>query len=355
MYGPTTNVTVSNSTLLNNSFGMSVGTGNDLTLINVNASDNDESGVIANVPGVTTVNGGSFSNNTNFGIDISWGSGANLSNFTANNNSTGISMDNVGDITINDITANNNTSTGISISDADNISLTGVTITSNEVGLYVKCVKNVNLRLTNISGNRIKDISIDPSCPSPIIVTATPVALQVQGQFTLDCSKQAAYPVQLPNGDLVNIFCPVSGTADIYRLDNTGLPANLPEGYTYASAFTLDIDQQGIPIPVITEGGYVKSSFVAQPLQPGNTYTVLYWDPWINESGNLVENPAGGSWVPLKDFLLDGNGNLESFDLFPGTDDPRKIISGVNLVSQNNVDRVEVSTNFPGIFVLAQH
>jgi hypothetical protein len=62
-----------------------------------------------------------------------------------------------------------------------------------------------------------------------------------------------------------------------------------------------------------------------------------------------------GTWVPLNDFIGPEN-NSQTFDLNPGvTEGLRKIESGVKVVTRNGVQRVEVSTNFPGIFVLAQH
>jgi hypothetical protein len=397
-----TNITSNN----NSALGLNIDSGGFVTLNNVTASNNGDSGLIINSSKFATLNNITASNNAGEGANIfatqieltginefsmndrtgldALAMGVFLSNINANENglngafisSTYLGLSgtnvfnnngNVGLYLDGNTTAGNplNVSAsgnqiGVYLSNVRDITFKEVEITNNGIGLYIYCGStDSNIHFStpqpNITGNTT-DIFIHPDChiPNPF-PTPTPIIIRAEGKFTLDCSKQAAYPVQLPNGDLVNIFCPVSGTASIYRLDNTGLPTNLPEGYTYASAFTLDIDQQGKPIPWITEGGYVKSSFVAQPLLPGNTYTVLYWDPWINENGNLVNNMAGGSWVPLKDFLLDGNGNVESFDLFPGTDDPRKIISGVNLVSESNVDRVEVSTNFPGIFVLAQH
>ncbi len=92
---------------------------------------------------------------------------------------------------------------------------------------------------------------------------------------------------------------------------------------------------------VITEGGYITASFVAQPLQSGNTYSILYWD--------------NGNWIPLKDFRLDENNQPQIFELAPGVpDDTRKIIKGVNIVTNRGLSRVEISTNFPGIFVLVQ-
>lgn len=117
------------------------------------------------------------------------------------------------------------------------------------------------------------------------------------------------------------------------------LPASLPAEYSYASAFSLDILQNETSIPVITEGGYLKTSFAASSLQAGDSYSILYWD--------------NGTWVPLKEFTLDEHG---SFQLNPDvSEDPREILSGVKLVTDNGSPRVEVSTNFPGIFVLAQH
>jgi hypothetical protein len=58
----------------------------------------------------------------------------------------------------------------------------------------------------------------------------------------------------------------------------------------------------------------------------------------------------------LQDFVSDENGSIQSFDLNSGNpEDGRKILSGVRLVTSEGDARVEVSTNFPGIFVLAQH
>ena len=200
----------------------------------------------------------------------------------------------------------------------------------------------VALLTSDYGNNNLVEISLgcghEPPPPPPPLILVT----RAQGEdFELSCIGQDGFAVNLPNGDLVNIFCPVSGRANINRVDNTTLPAELPTGYTYASAFILDITQNSQPIQVITEGGYIRASFVTQPLQPGNTYSVLYWDE---------EN---ATWIPLKDFLVEGNGAPRSFELFPDVpEDSRKIVSGVRINPDS--DRVEVSTNFPGIFVLAQ-
>jgi len=68
----------------------------------------------------------------------------------------------------------------------------------------------------------------------------------------------------------------------------------------------------------------------------------LYWD--------------NGTWVTLQDFASNENGSTQAFDLDSGNpEENRKILSGVRLITAEGDPRVEVSTNFPGIFVLAQH
>jgi len=179
------------------------------------------------------------------------------------------------------------------------------------------------------------------------------------GEIFLECKLRPSFPYTLPNGDKVEIICPSdfwSGKAAISRLDNTSLPGELPSGYIYASAFQVDISQvkepiqviggeiQRQPVDVIPGPGYIRASFVTPSIQVfGGTYSILYWD--------------NGTWVLLKGYILAENGGPQVFDLHPGSqEDPKKIIiSGVEQVDNSLDPRVEVSTNFPGIFVLAQH
>ncbi len=240
----------------------------------------------------------------------------------------------------------------------DIVNAVGNTFINNWYGLvaYTANINN-NILLTNTFNFNCYDVftySISQNgnyCgpplppPEPNPAPEPPIATINSGAsgelFTLNCAGVDGFIVNLPNGDLVNIYCPVKGEASINRVDNTTLPADLPTGYIYASAFRLEILQDEKPIPVIAEGGYITASFVAQPLQPGNTYSILYWD--------------NGTWIPLKDFMLDENNQAQTFDLTPGVPgDTRKIIRGVNLVTKRGSSRVEISTNFPGIFVLVQ-
>ena len=154
----------------------------------------------------------------------------------------------------------------------------------------------------------------------------------------------------------MEIVCPSeqwSGKASISRLDNTTLPDELPAGFTYASAFVVNISKLSEPVQlvggeylreevqIIPEGCYIKASFVALGQE---TYSILYWDA------------VNSNWIPLKDFMLGEDGRPQVFDLYPeNPNSGLKIISGVRQVTNPLDPRVEVSTNFPGIFVLAQH
>jgi hypothetical protein len=315
---------------------------------NNNFGQNINSGLYIDSGGAVTLSGmNNFVKNGNAGLIVDSKGYVTLSGTNHfNGNMTGLFVVNSGNVDLIGVQASNN-QVGVDIRETGTVNITGGSITENGIGLNVKCVQSITFDPSQeriVRGNTT-NLIIDPSCPGPVIKDKTVpsyITSQSQGEFELNCIGQSGFAVNLPNGDLVNIFCPVSGKARIYRVDNTTLPAELPAGYTYASAYTLDIIQNNVSIPVITEGGYIKASFIAQPLQPGNTYSVLYWDK---------ENSV---WVPLKDFLLDENGIPRSFELFPGTpDDTRMIISGVRINPANG--RVEVSTNFPGIFVLAQH
>ena len=175
-------------------------------------------------------------------------------------------------------------------------------------------------------------------------------------EFYLSCAIQSSFTVNLPNGDKVEIVCPVSGIATISRVDNTTLPGALPAGYTFASAFQLEISRPKQPlefdektrgykrelIKVITQGGFIKASFVAPPNPEGRELGILYWE----ESEEM--------WIPLKSYISESSFSLIPGDEYVSNEDKYKkeILSGVQFNS--NTARVETSTNFPGIYVLVQ-
>jgi hypothetical protein len=385
-YGSGSDITINNSNFNNNNYGALIGASGSLLVNNSSFNNNNDTGAWLEAENLTidnssfnnngndgahlvannlTIDNSSFNNNgydscfgcsgiTYFGSmntgQISNGNVNISSSVFINNNVAGIQIQSyIADLnfvlnynfTINNSNFSNNGFGAVLDIANGNITINNGNFSGNSVGLGTGlCRGNIVLNNVTFSGNT-NDIASWVNCHVTIINPSI-ISSQSEGEFALDCISVDGYSINLPNGDLVQIFCPVSGRARISRLDNTALPAALPASYTYASAFSLDILQNSIPIPVITEGGFIKVSFVASSLQTGSTYSVLYWD--------------NGTWVPLKDFMLEENGNVQDFDLNPGApEDIRKIMSGVKLVTVNGSPRVEVSTNFPGIFVLAQH
>ena len=348
------NVSLSGITSNNNGRGVNVSHATDVTITNATFSENIEdyvgtgafvfasgnvslnqitsnrSSLYIDTPGNVTLDNVKISDSTDKGLSILRAREIALKGVDTGGNSVGAKIENVG-----------------------NVKITGGAFTSNGIGLHVICAESVtlNLPLATFTLN-LTDVVIDPTCPIDITKEELPIITVVETlvegeEFVLDCAMaKNRFVVHLANGDRGDITCPVVGNATITRVDNTTLPANLPAGYTYASGFEFKIERDGEEVMVISEGGYVTASFIASSdqLQPGNSYSILYWD---RESS---------SWIPLKDYLLNEYKRTQVFDLFPGVeDDIRKILIGVRYFTEAGEERGEVTTNFPGIFVLAQH
>lgn len=324
---------------------------------------------IDNTPGtgdVTFFGSNSFDTNNRRGLGVVSKGNLLFNNLEASENSSGGAyLDNsagTGNITLNGANAfiSNTQGDGLAIRSNGQISLLNIEAKNNtavDMNVSAHCG---DFQFTNFLGDFVapaqcqndpeNNTAILPILLSPVIlnIAAIPEAeVKLNGtkiEFKLACDRQKATFVTLPNGDQIQIFCPVSGTARIFRLDNTNLPADLPAGYTYVSAYALDILQNGTSITSLTEGGHFDVRFQADTLQADTAYSILYWDPITNQ------------WRALKEFMLDEQGNPREFFINPGSpDDNRTILSGVNLVFINNMLVLQSSVNFPGIFVLAQH
>jgi len=155
--------------------------------------------------------------------------------------------------------------------------------------------------------------------------------------FDIDCTLKDAYFIKLPNRDKIKIVCPADGHAVIKRLDNTMLPADLPAGYTYISAFSLEISLPLVGYISSIKGGYVTVTFSLPIVKPGISYAILYWDL--------------GQWQEVQTFMIDSSGKPRVFELDPN----RNVVSGMNFVTNDNLPQMEASLNFPGVFVLAEY
>lgn len=365
------NVSITGSSFTNNgSDGADIFPGAGTTTItNSQFNGNSYSGLYLYSNADVSIDGSSFLNNGVDGADVfPVGSNIMITGSHFNDNGwDGLYAGYANNITFDNSSANNNGAIygggGLDIFYTNNLNLDNSSILQNSVygvcayvvgNIYNSSTINPNVLLWSNSQYLCSLSGGTPgrgghqNVPPPVPQNNVPRSGS-QASFYLSCKEQYSFPYWLPNGDKVEIVCPVHGEATISRLDNTTLPGSLPAGYTYASAFQVDIselvvDDQGQyerkSIPYITDGGYIIASFVKPSQQTAASYSILYWD--------------NGNWIPLKDYMLDSNGTPHIFDLIPGNK-TREILSGVNADRKIFPPRVEVSTNFPGIFVLAQH
>ncbi len=326
-----------------------------IVLSNISAIGNTNGVYLDNTGGavkrdVTLLGTNVFNNSNNAGLIVYSNGNIYLNNVSAIGNGwSGVVLSTARNVIINSGVIENNGWYGVNTYDVcGDSALNGVVFKDNYVGDILESSGGFHVThdvidgpdiLIPCKGNLFIDgVLINGTAPILTLLSTTGRLIE----FALSCTSQNVFFVTLPNDDQIQIFCPVSGSARIARLDNTMLPGDLPAGYNYLSAFSLDILQDSQPISVIVEGGHIKASFKAPALQTGSIYSILYWN--------------NGAWIPLKDFMVDENGSPHVFDLAPGVpDDTRKVISGVEFVAGGDSSRIEVSTNFPGIFVLVQH
>ncbi len=248
------NVTVNNITI--NGTGTETGltvttTGN----VDIKDSRFDQNYIGASISsnGIVKVNGSVFSKNVYDGLQVFTSNG--LINSIELNNST---------FSYNNRNYTDGYGAWLYTDPSDIATVVGNTFLNNAYGL-VAYTANINndILLANTFNFNCYDIStgsilqpgnycgppLTPPDDTPASPTISPIRNRASGAaFSLNCTGVDGFAVNLPNGDLVNIYCPVRGVAQIDRVDNTTLPAELPTGYIYASAFSLDILQNEKPI-----------------------------------------------------------------------------------------------------------
>jgi hypothetical protein len=373
--------------------GMYINSYGDVILDGITATNNGD-GIYISGANKVSISNSSLNNNSSNGVYIGSASGdVYLTNVTANQNYIGAQIYPNQDVYITDSTFREESWDGLEIFSDESPAANYIRLQNNQftfnnrnytdgygawlvmdgldfadvignrfinnfAGLVSWYSSNVNVTPDNFFNLNCRDIWIEglpivfgnycgeplsPSTPESYVYNP-PLFLNGKYRFQVDCTIQNPPPISLPNGDLVEIHCPVRGLVEIARLDSTTLPAPLPDGYTYASAFDVNIRNKDHVINVIDNGGYIKASFLANFLQPGHTYGILYWDD------------ANKQWIPLKDYLTQGNAPRKFYlDPPEQIQTRREILSGVQLVTEYRSPRIEVSVNFPGTFVLVQH
>jgi hypothetical protein len=289
------------------------------------------------------------------GIDITSNSNVTLNHVSsASNTSDGIYIETNGDVVLNNVSSTDNAGDGIHIVTGGNVTLNDVnTLANYGTGIHIETGFNVTLNNVNSSYNAGDGITITPNAS----VTWSNVqseqnnrgiyaggggseTISILGGENTDlggnkdnaalCENKTLVTLQLPSSNSLMVYCPISGTLNVKEQTKKGLPAQLPGGMDFIAGLNVTLSQDGAPTQVITDSGYLKPSFVVPPDQAGKNLVVLYWDASAN---NWVELPAFGSESSIS---LSNSGTVSE---------------GVQML--NNIGRIEVGVNFPGIFVLA--
>jgi hypothetical protein len=150
-----------------------------------------------------------------------------------------------------------------------------------------------------------------------------------------DCEAFANTVLVLPNGTTVKVGCPFNGSVIVENI--TELPGKLPVGLTFGDAISIGLEEDGVPVDVMDDGGLITITFVIPEELLDKHLSILYWDPTAND--------GQGDWVELP---LEQFGGAE-FPLYPeDPEDGRMICSGFD----QSGNTVSVTLNFPGEFVL---
>lgn len=322
---------------------------------NGGALDNPNPGIGATViteHGNITINNSNFNGNSSLGLRLAVNSSGDviINNSSFSNNHLGAQMSNKdddGEVTLNNVIFGQNT-IGVGVGEGSytfNSSIfdhNETVITVNGVIEDEICQIDNNIifsDVTFIGDSTLNDPQDDCALNafvssgdslSPLTsleeITGSPTLEEIP-EFSTACSDDVAYSFDLSNGDLVTMAC----------LDNTVLPAVLPPGYTYISAFSLSFLRNEMPISVLSENE-IKFSFMIPAFQEDSTYSILYWD--------------NGTWISLRDFFFNEDGNVPASDTIQDT---QKTLNISEVVMQDGSLRIEGSTTFSGLFILAQH
>jgi hypothetical protein len=311
----------------------------DVTITNVTADAN--SGADAYGIGVTAWNGGSATVTTSE---------------ASQNGLKGLWIEGTGPILLDTVTASDNGAHGaylhnIGACAADPISVTvdGGTFTNNG-GYGVLAVLGPNGAFTlagtpvftnNLLGDYAVNLDPCPACEKKeegkpyntiyVPETGTP-------PVPLDCTQYSGTVFIFPSGDRAKLTCPVSGEATVSPVPGNGLPGPLPAARTFVSGASVALSKDGLPVSVLTEGGYLTMSFVIPEELKGGSLAILYWDALT------------GSWVELPAYSTRPDGSPIVHRLHPDVtpDDLMYILGGVRVTG----DTVKVKVTFGGTFVL---
>ena len=199
------------------------------------------------------------------------------------------------------------------------------------------CVYRANSDQTDSDGDGFGDL-----CDStPTKLLAASMFVPVTGSSTttvLNCSGDTT--IKLDNNDFVSLPKSICNLTAIFgREMQASLPRAIPSGWKFVSANNLSLMKELEAQEWIADGSAIRYSQVIPAKADNKYYNVFYWDAaFKNGIGDWVQIPECDSKKPV---------SLHA----DNTSEKRMILKCAEILENN---RIEYSTNFPGLFVLVE-
>lgn len=152
--------------------------------------------------------------------------------------------------------------------------------------------------------------------------------------------------LKLPDGDY-DTFTNICGyTANIKHLAIQEIPDDLPDGYKYSDSMEVTLlDSNKNSVSILPGYGSSTISYLVDPKTLGKAeYSILFWDENFNDSI--------GGWIKLP--LLPDNSKTDDFYQLLHPDSPSDQRTITVPVYEFGKSRIQVTTNFTGIFILVE-
>jgi hypothetical protein len=376
LYAASLNLTGNNEFVGNNDTGLIADTSGDITIMNINASNNGIPGFYGSGAelysiGMVTITGiNVFSGNTSEGLVIEAGGGASVSNITALNNSgSGLELFANTDSYVDCGSVLNNGNWQIDASlvtgsltlagvdfggDPDNnVSIDGsqLTLVSNTCFSYPDYYGEGNLGSGGSGGNKGVSYLDD----SPFTVKYVSI---VGGQdVNLDCDFYKATYVLLEDGDGAIIPCPIVGSAKLDNVESMNPFGTLPDGKIFISGMNLTISGDSLVFKPV-EAQDIIWYFNGVNNETGG-YAAVYWNgnEWIDITDQIPPFLTIFFLVPEefnnRDMAILYWDGADWIELSNGTQlGQGRIVSGLGYSKSG--EYFQANVNFTGIFVLVQ-
>jgi len=266
-----------------------------ITLTGTNTfNNNKDDGLEVDAVTGATISNVTANKNGEVGVDIYVDSGdISLTNVTAKYNAeSGTRLEASGDSTVTNGKFECNGFYGANGSaTSGTFNLNTINFGGNNLGPYAgsPTLSNVNSYLLNCNAKNKKTV-VYPSKPINQVSASA-------GATNLDCDQYKGTQLNLPNGDFAYFPCPIQDSASLTALE----PANTSDEYSPQSGLTAGVTKDGNAQEKLSK--YITVSFVIPDGADVSSLAILYWNgsAWVEFSNDL--DLGGGKMVGLGGFV----------------------------------------------------